>query len=66
MCYCSNSRIFVYLRNEVRLVWGLISTDSKAHSFVFEMFVVAVRLVCAARGIVHLFEKVDLLALTDG
>ena len=40
----------MYLRNQVRVVGGLVSTDSKAQSFLFDKLIVVVGVVKTTAG----------------
>lgn len=42
--------MFVDLRNQVRVIKCLVSTDSKAQPFLFDELIVVVRVVKAATG----------------
>ena len=65
VCYCSDARVLVNLGNEIGLVWRLISTHSKAQSFLLEMLIVVVGIVCVAGRSADFSEEVDLLAVAD-
>ncbi len=63
--YCSDARVLVNLRNEIGLVRRLVSTHSEAQSFVLEMLVVVVGIVCVAGWSADFSEEIDLLAVAD-